>query len=56
MLNRNKAEIKTEIKDEVSSLSTLDEDSQATALENEDSISDVKPKEKRWMIKKMLSP
>lgn len=40
-----KVDIKNEIKDEVSSLSTLDEDSQATALENDDSISDIKPKE-----------
>lgn len=40
-----KVDIKSEIKDEVSSLSTLDEDSQATALENDDSTSDIKPKE-----------
>ncbi|KAI8128126.1 hypothetical protein FF38_08155 [Lucilia cuprina] len=40
-----KVDIKTEIKDEVSSLSTLDDDSQATALENDDSTSDIKPKE-----------
>lgn len=51
-----KAEIKTEIKDEVSSLSTLDEDSQATALENEDSISDVKPKEEEADDKKDVKP
>lgn len=43
--SETKDNIKTEIKDEVSSLSTMDEDSQATALENEDSTSDIKPKE-----------
>lgn len=56
-LENVKTEIKTEIKAEIKDdLSTLDEDSQATALENEDSISDIKPKEEELDDKKDVKP
>uniref|UniRef100_A0A1I8QCM6 Uncharacterized protein n=1 Tax=Stomoxys calcitrans TaxID=35570 RepID=A0A1I8QCM6_STOCA len=47
--------IKSEIKDEVSSLSTLDDDSQTPVENDENSTSDIKPKEEKLETKPPIS-